>query len=1290
MKNLKFLAMLLFAALASSVWAAEITIEANGQAISDTTTWTDCTVNITGGGTVTYSKRIVISGSVTINLGVGTTLVASSGIEVDEGNELTIEGDGTLNAIVADNFYAAIGRGFHGNTPGTSGIININGGIITATGGKFAAGIGGGDTGAGGTININGGTIVATGGYLAAGIGGGVYGAGGVINISGGRVTAISDDRASGIGPGYKGGISGTVTLGWTNNDDFIYATNYDNVEKLTLDDEFYFVDNGEHVIATTANIGGKTLYPLIDKNTLEYAHIAGIEPYYRYTGNGIDVTYTVTDLEGNPMENGKDFTAEISPSIIKEKGVYTLTITAAGANYMGSKSISFSVVDNIVVTASTTEMNEKYGVPYRVSNDVTVDSRINVVGDILLILDEGKALTASKGIELSKNNRLTIEGNGSLTANGNGNDAGIGAMEVGTLIINSGNITATGGDGGSAGIGGSKTNYQGNIDGGVITINGGTVTATGSAYTPAIGGSLSGVCGTITINGGKVTANGGSHFVAGSYEDGFGIGTGYNGAKSGMVILGWTNEDDYIYFSSINNVENIRFAAGKNFYYTENKVNVVATTDNIEGKTLHPYLEKVNFENVTISGILPYYPYTGKDIDIEYDVIDAGGNKLTINEDYTAVFSQTPINSKGDYTLTVTATSGSNFTGSKNLTFHVVDYIPVTASTTTMNGAYGLLYKVDDDVTVDERITISGDVTLVLGEGKTLTASKGVELSAGNKLTIEGKGILQATGEDYKAGIGAKAVGTLVINSNVVATGGNNAAGIGGSSNNTSGGTIIINSGEVLARGGFCAAGIGGGLVGPAGTITINGGKVIAMGGDNGDLIYSGIGPGEQLYDEKSGTVTLGWTTENDRILATNFNNVETIQFAEGKRFYMTYGDSIVVATPENINGKTLTPLTDQNQIRKEFISGIEQEYVYSDEIIKIPYVVENMLGRTLVEGVDYTVALKRWSCDETWKDTTVVAYTGDYYLEFTGMGNYEGTAKIPFSVIPHVIGVYAVVTIEEDQDGKHAIIDGESKDRRTVEIDDNIDVKDVKFSRTFTIGKYSTIVLPFDILPEMVNGANFYKIDSVRKENGVWKTVRISKVDGKIVANTPYLLRPSAKTLSFNGPLILNTSVKRPYEFEKDGVKWEFRGTYHYFDFANDSTHLIGTTYGFAAKDQADGLKVGDFRWTSDKSYILPMRAYLVCNEVDGNKASKNKPQVRFAPRMSSMSTLPESLEVEIVDEDGGTTVIGTLDSRTGEIRLNSRSADRWFDLQGRVLNGKPVVKGKYLHNGKVEIIK
>ena len=71
-------------------------------------------------------------------------------------------------------------------------------------------------------------------------------------------------------------------------------------------------------------------------------------------------------------------------------------------------------------------------------------------------------------------------------------------------------------------------------------------------------------------------------------------------------------------------------------------------------------------------------------------------------------------------------------------------------------------------------------------------------------------------------------------------------------------------------------------------------------------------------------------------------------------------------------------------------------------------------------------------------------------------------------------------------------------------------------------------------------------------------------------------------------------------------------------------------------------------------------------------------------------SVSSIPEALNVEIVDKDGSTTVIGKINTRTGEIRLNSRSVDRWFDLQGRVLNGKPGVKGRYLHNGKIEIVK
>ena len=35
-------------------------------------------------------------------------------------------------------------------------------------------------------------------------------------------------------------------------------------------------------------------------------------------------------------------------------------------------------------------------------------------------------------------------------------------------------------------------------------------------------------------------------------------------------------------------------------------------------------------------------------------------------------------------------------------------------------------------------------------------------------------------------------------------------------------------------------------------------------------------------------------------------------------------------------------------------------------------------------------------------------------------------------------------------------------------------------------------------------------------------------------------------------------------------------------------------------------------------------------------------------------------------------------------------AQGEDRWFDLQGRLLKGKPTVKGTYYHNGKAVVVK
>jgi hypothetical protein len=169
-------------------------------------------------------------------------LDAKSGVELSYGNKLTIEGKGTLNAT-GDQNNAGIGATVVGS-------LDIRDGVINARGGSFSAGIGGSYANTyGGEITIYGGVVNATGGYYASGIGGGSYystnnndvrvGFCGTVNIYGGQVTAKAGEpkNASGIGPGYKAPQSGSVTLGWTNKDDFIYAESYGDVESLSFAD---------------------------------------------------------------------------------------------------------------------------------------------------------------------------------------------------------------------------------------------------------------------------------------------------------------------------------------------------------------------------------------------------------------------------------------------------------------------------------------------------------------------------------------------------------------------------------------------------------------------------------------------------------------------------------------------------------------------------------------------------------------------------------------------------------------------------------------------------------------------------------------------------------------------------------------------------------------------------------------------------------------------------------------------------------------------------------------------
>ena len=331
------------------------------------------------------------------------------------------------------------------------------------------------------------------------------------------------------------------------------------------------------------------------------------------------------------------------------------------------------------------------------------------------------------------------------------------------------------------------------------------------------------------------------------------------------------------------------------------------------------------------VSGVKSNYLYTGSAITVTPTVI-CGSTTLAEGTDYTSATSPATVQEKGDYTLTVTGQG--NYTGAKTIQFAVIDIndkIPVTSETTTLED---FAFAVNQDVTISSRITISGNVTLYLGEGTTLTAPKGIELSQGNSLTINGPGALTINDCDQdKSGIGAASVGTLVINGGTInVTGGQYGAGIGGDIHNSNGGNIYINGGIINVTGGRYGAGIGGGYDDQyrqhtfCGNIYINGGQVTATAGEKA----CGIGPGyskqfidmgnDYVYEDRgysSGSLTLSWTSvDNDFVNINRFNEdnggkISSITIADGKQFVIgeTTIDSNTTDLINMLNGKIIWP---------------------------------------------------------------------------------------------------------------------------------------------------------------------------------------------------------------------------------------------------------------------------------------------------------------------------------------------------------------------------------------------
>ena len=290
---------------------------------------------------------------------------------------------------------------------------------------------------------------------------------------------------------------------------------------------------------------------------------------------------------------------------------------------------------------------------------------------------------------------------------------------------------------------------------------------------------------------------------------------------------------------------------------------------------------------------------------DITGMTISDGTNTYTVSRSATEGPIYVAIRPTADATITVTATDGTTKNYTKTLTGKTYEagngypvnwkMAPPTDLSTisanyeakngeTLTGTLGSEVKISiaDGATVTLKnvnitnlgddcdwagINCPGDATLVLEGTNVVCAGRngggynnypGIWIASNKTLTIQGAGTLTAYSNvinQFGAGIGGGydiSCGNIVINSGyIMATGGFEAAGIGGGNGTGSCGYITISGGNITATGGESGAGIGGGSYGICGNITISGGTITATGGESG----AGIGGG---YYGTCGDITI------------------------------------------------------------------------------------------------------------------------------------------------------------------------------------------------------------------------------------------------------------------------------------------------------------------------------------------------------------------------------------------------------------------------------------------------
>ncbi|MBQ6164640.1 MAG: hypothetical protein IJK23_09215 [Clostridia bacterium] len=418
-----------------------------------------------------------------------------------------------------------------------------------------------------------------------------------------------------------------------------------------------------------------------IKKQVLDAANITLSATSFTYNGAVQQPTVTVKNAAGTKLTEGTSYTLTWSNENSKAPGTYTVTVTAAGSNYSGSASKTYTIAKQPLAAANITLSATSF-----TYNSAVQKPTVTVKNAAGTKLTEGTSYTLTWSNENSKApGTYTV----TVTAAGNYYSGSISkTYTISKQPLAAANITLSA----------ASFTYNGKVQKPTVTVKNaaGTKLTEGTHYTLTWSNESSKTPGTYTVT---VTGTG-SNFSGSASKT-------YTIAKQPLAAANITlSAESFTYSGAVQKpTVTVKNASGKTLaldsaytltWSNENSkapgtytVTVTAAGNYYSGtvkKTYKIAKQSLAAANITLSA--SSFVYNAKVQKPTVTVKNAAGKTLTEGTSYTLTWSDESSKSPGTYTVTVTA-AGSYYSGTVSKTYKITKQTLKAANITLSDASF-------------------------------------------------------------------------------------------------------------------------------------------------------------------------------------------------------------------------------------------------------------------------------------------------------------------------------------------------------------------------------------------------------------------------------------------------------------------------------------------------------------------------------------------------------------------------------------------------------------------------